>query len=55
MFSQLAGPRHRRADSTTVLGGVKGTLAALGGSAALDPACAPVMRPPLSMAPCPYQ
>jgi hypothetical protein len=28
-------------DLTTVLGGVKGSLAALGGSAALDPACAP--------------
>jgi hypothetical protein len=29
------------ADWITVLGGVKGSLAALGGSAALDPACAP--------------
>ena len=28
-------------DLTTVLGGVKGALAALGGCAALDPACAP--------------
>jgi len=28
-------------DSTTVLGGVKGALAPLGGFAALDPACAP--------------
>jgi len=34
----------------TVLGGVKGALAALGGCAALDPACAPC-SPQLSMAP----
>ena len=32
---------HRPNDETTVLVSVKGSLAALGGFAALDPACAP--------------
>jgi hypothetical protein len=42
-WKATASPGHAWApsngDSTTVLGGVKGSLAALGGSAALDPAC----------------
>ena len=39
--SQLAIQAQSTRDLTTVLGGVKGSLAALGGFAALDPACAP--------------
>ena len=36
--------RPSAAQDGPVLGGVKGTLASLGGSAALDPACAPGPR-----------
>jgi hypothetical protein len=36
-----ADPGHRSFIESTVLGGVKGPLASLGGFAALDAACAP--------------
>jgi len=42
--------RHRRPDDATVLGSGKSSLAALGGSAALAPACAPRRESQPSMA-----
>jgi len=49
MSAYLRRLRHRRPDDAPVLGRGKGSLAVLGGSAALAPACAPWRESQLSM------